>query len=39
MRLITLLCLVGVALGAAGDVRQPSVAGSFYSDDPVELRT
>ena len=39
MRLITLLCLVGVVLGAAGDVRQPSVAGSFYPDDPVELRT
>ena len=37
--MITLLCLVGVGLGVAGDVRQPSVAGSFYTDDPVELRT
>jgi AmmeMemoRadiSam system protein B/AmmeMemoRadiSam system protein A len=39
MRLTTFLCLVGVALGAAADVRQPSVAGSFYPDDPGELRT
>lgn len=38
MRLTIFLCLVGVALSAAGDVRQPAVAGSFYTDDPGALR-
>jgi AmmeMemoRadiSam system protein B/AmmeMemoRadiSam system protein A len=38
MRFTIFLCLVGVALSAAGDVRQPAVAGSFYTDDPDALR-
>lgn len=33
-----ILCLLVAAVGAAGEVRQPAMAGSFYPDDPAILR-
>ena len=38
MRSTFLLCLICIAASAAGDVRQPAMAGSFYPDDPDEVR-